>query len=199
MKKVLPLTGSWIKEGKMDRNSILEKLSRLRLCVFWPDSWEDIGFTEREIWINSKGYGYIACDEPCRFVELKDCSDEFLASIKMKLKNNELSIEDIKETSIEDMFYDEEDFDSFKEVLLRLPDHINGSLFGGEIFDDWLFFNTEEEMINYFEKSYTYYYGMEWQEMDDNLLSIWYSRIFEGEYCIENDHMLPLNLSILKD
>ena len=181
----------------MDRNSILEKLSRLRLCVFWPGSWEDIGFTEREIWINSEGYGYISCDEHCRFVELKNCSDEFLASIKVKLKNNELSIDDIRETSIEDLFYDEDEFDNFKDVILGLPDHIDGSLFGGETFDGWLFFNTEEEMINYFENTYADY--MDWNEMDDNLLSTWYSRIFDGDYCIEKDHELPINLSILKD
>lgn len=42
---------------------MLSLLGNLEYTLIWPDSWEDVGFTEREIWINRQGYGYIMCDE----------------------------------------------------------------------------------------------------------------------------------------
>ena len=192
---------------KMDRKTIIEKLSRLRFCLFYPGDWDDIGFTERQIWINSVGYGYISDDVPCRFVELNNLTDDLLASIKTKLLKNDLSIEDLRGTTFEDLFYDfnQDGFNYLKPDLLRLPDHCNsnGSLFCGETFDGWLFFDTEEELIGYFEELFTSTdgnYGMEWQEMDDNLLSCWYTRIFEEEWMKEKDyHDLPLTLDIFKE
>lgn len=43
----------------MKRKAMLALLADLPFAMIWPDSWEDIGFTEREIWVNGKGYGYI--------------------------------------------------------------------------------------------------------------------------------------------
>ena len=188
----------------MDRNTIIEKLSRLRFCIFEPGNWEDIGFTERQIWINSEGYGYIACDEPCHFVELKNITNDLLTSIKRRISNNDLSLEDIRGTTFEDMLYDEfdqDEFDYLKPSLLSLPDNCNsnGSLFCGETIEGWLFFNTEEELVSYFEKKHTsYYYGKKWKDMDDDLLSCWYERVLEEE-SIKEDHFLPLKLDIFND
>ena len=45
----------------MSKDEMLNKLSHLRYCVLWPGDWEDVGFTERPIWVNHKGYGYYSC------------------------------------------------------------------------------------------------------------------------------------------
>lgn len=45
----------------MNKKQILKKLSGLHYNLIWPDSaWEDVGFTERPLWINNKGWVYIA-------------------------------------------------------------------------------------------------------------------------------------------
>lgn len=43
---------------------MFEILNDLPFTLIWPGSWDDVGFTEREIWVNNKEYGYIMCDEP---------------------------------------------------------------------------------------------------------------------------------------
>ena len=49
----------------MTRDEMIQKLASVSFCLIDPSSdWKDIGFTEREIWVNAKGYGYIMCDEP---------------------------------------------------------------------------------------------------------------------------------------
>lgn len=49
----------------MTRVENLKILKDLPYTIIWPESdWDDIGFTERELWFNSKGYGYFMCDEP---------------------------------------------------------------------------------------------------------------------------------------
>ena len=48
----------------MTREKMLEILGNLPFMYIDPEGgWKDVGFTEREIWINSKGYGYVMCDE----------------------------------------------------------------------------------------------------------------------------------------
>lgn len=42
----------------MDSKKILDVFSKLRYCVLWPGNWDDIGFTERPIWLNCEGYGF---------------------------------------------------------------------------------------------------------------------------------------------
>jgi hypothetical protein len=46
------------------REEMLEELHELDFRAFWPRAWVDIGFTEREIWVNSEGYGFYCIDEP---------------------------------------------------------------------------------------------------------------------------------------
>ena len=47
----------------MTRDEMLTALGKLKYASIWPGEWEDVGFTERELWINGLGYGYIMCDE----------------------------------------------------------------------------------------------------------------------------------------
>ena len=48
----------------MTREEMLKELHSLDCRIFWPKKWDDIGFTESQIWVNSKGYGYFYSDEP---------------------------------------------------------------------------------------------------------------------------------------
>ena len=75
----------------MTREEQLTKLQSLRFCVFWPDNWEDIGFTERPIWVNSWGYGYYPCDEPCNFLVIDNINDDDIKVLKDKLKKGTLT------------------------------------------------------------------------------------------------------------
>ena len=76
-----------------------------------------------------------------------------------------------------------------------MPDRIDGKLFCGEGFDGWQFYSSEEELIEDFDKNDKFWGGEAWIEMDDDLLSMWYERIFSG---IITNFELPINLDITK-
>ena len=85
----------------MTREEMLSKLRALPFALIDPSSdWEDIGFTERPIWVNSKGYGYIMCDEPCSTYEVEGVSLEKWNTIHSKLTARTLLLEDIEGTSL---------------------------------------------------------------------------------------------------
>ena len=181
----------------MTREEMLKKLHGLRFCVFWDGGWEDIGFTERPIWINSYGYGYYSCDEPCSFAIIDGVSDDDIKNLKQKISDSTLSVEEFKSSpfnSIND-YDDEEYLESVMNDFIRLPDHTTGQIFCGEDFDGWNFYSTEEELIEAFDKKDDFFGGEAWDEMDDTHLEVWYERIsnYEDLY-IE----FPMTLSVFK-
>ena len=180
----------------MTRTEIIEKLSALRYCVLWPDSWDDIGFTERPIWVNHEGYGYFFDDEPCRFATIEGLTPVDICSIKDKLSRGELTFGDIQDTPLVEFFEaDEDNFEDCLPELANLPDSFDGCIYCGEDLDGWSFYNTEEQLIEAFSKdSSNYNFGVKWVDMDDALLRVWHDRLF-----VETpDFCLPLELDILK-
>ena len=125
----------------MTREEKLSKLQSLRFCVFWPGRWEDIGFTERPIWINSFGYGYYSDDEPCSFLVIENINEDIVKEVKERLDKGILTDEWLNNTPFKSLniFEDEEYFDSILDSFEELPDHVNGKLFCGQIFEGWLF------------------------------------------------------------
>ena len=88
----------------MTRTDMLKALSCVPFVLIDPLSeWEDIGFTERPIWVNSKGYGYIMCDEPCSSCEVDGVPLEKWKTIHQKLADGSLQLEDIEGTSLSDL------------------------------------------------------------------------------------------------
>lgn len=68
----------------MTREEMLVDFGKLRFCVLWPGNWEDIGFTERPIWISSEGYGYYFDDEPCLFTLVENVAPDTFAETHTK-------------------------------------------------------------------------------------------------------------------
>ena len=182
----------------MTRNAILLELKKLRFCVFWPENWDDVEFTERPMWINSFGYGYIACDEPCDFGIINNISDDIVHSFKESILNNTLTYDEFRKSPFVFSPYfitNEIEFKSNIKEYLNIPDHVNNSIFCGVTESDWLFFNSEEELILAFDKQNDSGGCYTWEELDDELLNTWYDRIFIKE---ELDLILPITLNITK-
>ena len=179
----------------MTRIEIINKLSALRYCVLWPDRWDDIGFTERPIWVNHEGYGYYFDDEPCRFTTIVGLAPTDVRVIKDKLARGELTYGDIQDTPLVEFFeMDEDNFEDYIPEFANLPDSFDSCIYCGADFDGWSFYSTEEELIQAFSKdSSNYNFGVKWVDMDDNLLQAWHDRLFveSPEFC------LPLELNIL--
>lgn len=182
----------------MSKDEMLNKLSHLRYCVLWPGDWEDVGFTERPIWVNHKGYGYYSCDVPCSFMQIENLTDQYINSVRQKLSNGMLTVEDIKGSPLGnspfayDTFVDEEALESFLDDFAVSPISNKETFFCGEDMDGWYFFETEEDLIKAFEMDYC---DSAWDEMDEHELSEWCTRLFEEE----QDYELPIHLSILLD
>ncbi len=182
----------------MSREEMLNKLSRLRYCVLWPGDWEDVGFTERPIWVNQKGFGYYSCDVPCSFMHIENMTKEFIDCVRQKQSDGTLTVEDIKGSPLENSpfayntFVDEEPLVSFLDDLAASPISNKETFFCGEDVDGWCFFDTEEDLIQAFEMDYC---DSAWDEMDEDELSEWCTRLFEEE----QDYVLPLQLGIIKD
>lgn len=191
----------------MNRSEIIEKLGSLRFCIFWPPAeWKDIGFTERPIWVNSEGYGYIGEDdysEPCSCMRIDGIPEEQLFDIKRKIDDGTITIEDIKATSLiklNELYDDIEEL--FLEQLLKnnletLPSTPADDLYCEKTIDGWIFFTSEESLIAYNEDEFCNYYGYgeTWKSMSDLQLEIWYERIFIED----RDMILPIMKGIIKD
>ena len=177
----------------MNIKEILKKLSGLHYNLIWPDSaWEDVGFTERPLWINNKGWGYIMCDEPCDFGKIETFSENKWIIIREKLKNKKLKFEDIEETDLCDIWLisdcyedDEEDEDlddynglnSMLQYLLSLPEKLeklDKYIYWAHTDDGIVFFNTEDDLYDAIDFRDCYEC---WENMDNKTLEIWIERI----------------------
>lgn len=167
---------------------MLKKLSGLRYNLIWPDSsWEDVGFTERPIWINNKGWGYIADDEPCDFGKIEAIPDVKWKVIKEKLQNKILKYEDIENTPLihleivsnnfRETKKDEDSLNYDLRNLLSLPDELGDFIYWANDWDDIVFFYNEDEMYKHLDRDW---YSQCWKDMDENALAVWIERISSG-------------------
>lgn len=161
-----------------------EMLNLLRSVEFElidpPSSWKDIGFTEREIWVNSKGYGYIMCDEPTRWWEGSGIEESKWNVIRTKLANDSIALADIEGTSLEDLldeFGFDEGWDDLRDTLLGLldlPKSPPQNLFCLQTIDGNQFFITEGTFKKAYERDWCDY---EWDELSDEMLAEWINRL----------------------
>lgn len=168
----------------MSREDMLQALGNVPFAFIDPQSeWEDMGFTERPIWVNAKGYGYIMCDEPCSTLIVDGVPFEKWQIILSKISNGTLQKEDIKDTSVSDLFeevthgYFDDDEDSICDVLsglVQLPWKPIDHIYGVETFDGWEFFSTEEAFKKAYERDWA---EVLWEDLDDSLLIEWIDRL----------------------
>ena len=177
----------------MTREEMLDILHDVRFALIWPpSSWEDIGFTEREIWVNSKGYGYIMCDEPTYRGEVPGVEQAKWTSIRKKLMAKALTFEDLKGTSLIELldivtfneYCEDDDPCDYLEGLLDLPDDQLGCIYFLQTFDGWEFFDSEEVRDNMLERDECDY---EWDELSDEMLAEWINRLLDEKILSRNE------------
>lgn len=164
----------------MSRDEMLKQLKALDCRVFWPDSWDDIGFTEHQIWVNEKGYGYLACDEPNITYKAEPIATEKWQMIRSKIQEGTLSYSDIEGTSLSDMYFFEDDeaySSEWLKGLLALPNEIANGFYCADSFDGPCFFGTEEEFLDFLKRDWCDVY---WDELDDENLALRIDRLNEG-------------------
>lgn len=174
----------------LTRDDMLSKLKEVAFKYIWPESeWDDVGFTEREIWVNSKGYGYLCCDEHNGAWYGQGIETEKAAVIKKKIKEKSLMYSDIKDTSLVDLLnaiygfpeseYDDlESFDLSERFLgfLDIPDSSYDSLYCvQDPYGTLIFFCNEDDYRKSYERDWCDYY---WDELDDDILNRWIKRLF---------------------
>ena len=171
----------------MTRQEMLKKLSTISFEYLDPPSeWEDIGFTERPIWINSKGYGYLSCDDPsdCYWtgqgIEL-----EKWTTIRTKIADGTLKCEDIEGTALVDfldetsysVFYEDTDLSDYLKSLLDLPETQLENIYCMRSLDGWEFFDSEEKFKEAYERDWCDY---AWCDLEDEILIEWVKRLFNS-------------------
>ena len=172
-------------ENIMLREEMLNKLHTLDFQYIDPPSdWKDIGFTERPIWVNSKGYGYLSCDDPSdNYWVGKGIEQEKWETIRKKLANGTLQFEDIEDTILKELldvvsygeFYEDADPCEYLDGLLELPAGHLDQIYCMDSLDGWRYYSTEEE----FNKAYGRdEYDYAWDELADDVLACWIDRLF---------------------
>ena len=165
----------------MTREEMLKELHSLDCRIFWPKKWDYIVFTESQIWVNSKGYGYFYCDEPNYVYKAESIPDEKWKKIRTAVKNGALTPEDIAGTSLASMcfFEDEEPFsEELINQLLTLPEKLGDFYYCADALDVPCFFSTERELLDYLNRDWCDIY---WDDLDDETLALWITRLHEGD------------------
>ena len=172
----------------MIREEMLRELHSLDCRIFWPGEWDDIGYTEHQIWVNSEGYGYFSCDEPGYFYRAKSIPDDKWKLIRTKIKNGTLSNEDIEGTSLADMIFFEDE-SAFSEEwindMLSLPEKLDTYYYCADSWEGPRFFSTEKELLSFLNRDWCDVY---WNELGDEILALWINRLRGGalEWDIDN-------------
>jgi len=167
----------------MTHEQMLRVLEDVPYVLIWPGNWDDVGFTEREIWVNSKGYGYIMCDEPTQCWEGPGLGAEKWVTVKQKILNGSLTYDDIKNTSIEDLLdaiylgygsFDDQDQLCADLTGLAATDYPMHYFYALETIEETRYFKSKEEFWNAYERDWADEY---WDDMDDVLLAEWIRRL----------------------
>ena len=164
----------------MTREEMLKELHSLNCRIFWPGAWDDIGFTEHQMWVNSKGYGYFYCDEPNTIYKARCIPAEKWKAIRSAISNDMLTSEDIAGTSLADMcfFEDEESFSNeWVKQLLSLPEKLGAFYYCAATVDGPCYFSTEKELLNFLKRDWCDTY---WEDLDDETLALWITRLHKG-------------------
>lgn len=174
----------------MSREELLDWLHSLSFNYIEPESsWEDIGFTERPIWVNSKGYGYLACDDPSDACWIGEgIEQKKWSSIRDRLLKRELSYSDIQGTSLVDLlnvmtwflpyikFKSSDNITEYLQDLLTLPEKAVLNIYGMADFAGWLFFDSEIEFKRKYERDWC---DIIWDELQDDELLEWHRRLID--------------------
>lgn len=167
----------------MNRGEMLNILHAVPFALIDPpSSWEDIGFTEREIWVNAKGYGYIMCDEPTARGNVAGIEREKWSTIRKKLMEKSLTFDDIKETSLIELletvsfgeYCENADPCEYLEDLLEFPEEQVSEIHFLQTIDGWMFFESGEELERVLERDWCDY---EWDDLSDEMLQCWINRL----------------------
>ena len=178
----------------MNRKEMLDVLHSTKFAMIDPpSSWEDIGFTEREIWVNANGYGYIMCDEPTARGDILGVEKEKWMSIQGKLKDRSLTLDDIEGTSLIELletisfgeYCEDDDLFDYLEGLLDLPETQLDSIFFLQTFDGWEFFDSKEVRDKMLERDWCDY---EWDELSDEMLAEWIKRLCDEKILSPNKY-----------
>lgn len=160
----------------MTREKMLNKLGEIDYLELWPsDDWSDIGFTERRIWLNRSGYGYIACDEPDVYYKISKVPAHKWHMIRDKLARKQLTIDDIQGTSLSKLDYAfSDDLNEDLKGLLLLPETMDEYFFCAVTLDGNIFYNTEAEILEDIKRDEC---DVFWTDLLDSELEKWVNRL----------------------
>lgn len=162
---------------------MLQKMKNLDFRYIWPGNWKDIGFTERPIYLNGKGYGYIYEEEPCDNWKLESFSNEKWQVIRKKLQSGKLVLDDLSGTALEgeediwDMLSETDDVCDLLSGLMRLPEELDEHIYCVSSFDGYDFFATYEDFKEAVERNDCDY---KWEDLSDDVLEMWVERLANG-------------------
>lgn len=181
-----------MKSGKIqmneNRSEMLNTLKKVEFCYIWPPSdWEDIGFTERPIWVNGLGYGYVVCDDIIGHYAGRGPTEELWERIKLYIEREEVTLESIKGEFLSELIDglelcdDEEVNDCLKEMVEADIGACNYLLALNGL-DETVFMPLDKEedwndkFKQYVDRDYADYY---WNDMSDEELEEWIKRIYD--------------------
>lgn len=160
----------------MTRDAMLAMLHELSFA--YVDYLPDADFTERPLWVNAKGYGYLSCDDPsdCCW-DGKGLNPEKWLDIRTKLVNRNLLLSDLDGTSLLELldvmycdnFPEDEDPSEYLEGLLSLTDEPPAHIYCMNSVEGWQFFATEVHFKEAYERDWCDY---AWEELSDEILAV---------------------------
>lgn len=174
----------------MTREEMIAKLQTLTFA--YVDGLPDTGFTERPLWVNEKGYGYLACDDPSdRCWDKAGIDLEKWTFIRKQLAKRTLKLEDIEGTPLLELlnemysgsFSDDEDLYLYLEDLLTLPEESLDHIYCMSTIEGLQFFSNKEDFKKAYERDWC---DCEWEELDDDILAECIEQLTEeGLFCGE--------------
>ena len=153
----IPIVGGDAFGGAMTRTDLLEKLHSIDCSFFLPGNWDDVGYTEQQMWVNSKGYGCYTCDHPNIVYKAKSIPFEKWKEIRSAVKNGILTEEKIAGTSLAEICFFEEDnvfSEEWLKHLLDLPEQLGEYYYCADSLNGPMFFNTEEQFLDYLKRDW---------------------------------------------
>lgn len=143
----------------------------------YVDDLPDAGFTERPLWVNSKGYGYLSCDDPSDYCwDGEGIAPQKWESIRESIASNSLQLDDLQDTSLVELldvmyfgeFPEDENPCEYLRGLLALPVNPVEHIYCMNTIEGWQFFATEEAFKAAYERDWCDY---EWTELSDESLA----------------------------
>ena len=155
-----------------------EKIALLHTLTFaYVDYLPGAGFTERPLWVNARGYGYLSCDDPSdQCWEGNGIAPEKWKAIRQQLGEGKLQLKDLQETSLLqlldlmyfDTFPDDEDPCKYLHDLLTLSENSPDRIYCMNTIGGWQFFACEKDFRSAYERNWCDY---TWEELSDEVLA----------------------------